>query len=107
MPIKLIYSNKNKYVLSSGAGLDRLFSRRVISNSSITVGACENEVCLSKLVYADDAALIADKVLQASARSTSIAKGSLENAAPMGISIRKSKLMHIECTQEDQKECDS
>ena len=75
--------------------------------SGLTMGAYENEVCMSKLEYADDAALIDDTVLQASARSTSIAKGSPEDAAPMGISIRKSKLMHIQCTQEDQKECDS
>ena len=76
------------------AGLDRIFRRHDISNSGVTVGAGENAVCLSKLEYADDAALIDENVEQASARVTSIAKGSLEEAA-MVISIRKSKVMHI------------
>ena len=56
--------------------------------------AGENAVCLPKLEYADDAALIDENVEQASARVTTIAKGSLEEAA-MVISIRKSKAMHI------------
>ena len=76
------------------AGLDRIFRRHGISNSGVTVGACENAVCVSKLEYSDDAALIDDNVEQASARVTSIAKRSLEEAA-MVISIRKSKVMHI------------
>ena len=61
------------------------------------MGAGENAVCLSKLEYADDAASIDENVEQASARLTSIAKGSLEEAA-MVISIRKSKVMHIHKT---------
>ena len=51
-------------------------------------------VCVSKLGYADNAALIDEDVEQASARVTSIAKGFLEEAA-MVISIRKSKVMRI------------
>ncbi len=51
-------------------------------------------VCLSKLEYADDAALIDENVEQASARVTSISNGSLEEAA-MVISIRKSKVVHV------------
>ena len=58
------------------------------------MGTGENTVCVSKLEYADDAALIDENVEQASARVTSIAKGSLEEAA-MVISIRKSKVMHV------------
>ena len=76
------------------AGLGRIFRRHDINNSGVTVGAGENAVCVSKLEYADDAALIDENVEQASARVTSIAKGSLEEAA-MVISIRKSKVMHI------------
>ena len=44
------------------AGLDRIFRRHDISNSGVTVGAGENAVCLSKLEYADDAALIDENV---------------------------------------------
>ena len=76
------------------AGLDRIFRLHDISNSGVTVGAGENAVCVSKLEYADDAALIDENVEQASARVTAIAKGSLEEAA-MVISIPKSKVMHI------------
>ena len=54
----------------------------------------ENTVCASKLEYADEAALIDENFEQASARVTSIAKGSLEQAA-MVISIRKSKVMQV------------
>ena len=39
------------------AGLDRIFRRHDISNSGVTVGAGENAVCVSKLEYANDAAL--------------------------------------------------
>ena len=74
------------------AGLDRIFRRHDISNSGVTVGAGENTV--SKLEYADDAALIDENVEQTSTRVTSIAKGSLEEAA-MVISIRKSKVVHV------------
>ena len=76
------------------AGLDRIFRRHDISNSGVTVGTGENTVCVSKLEYADDAVLIYENVEQASARVTSITKGSLEEAA-MVISIRKSKVMHV------------
>ena len=57
------------------AGLDRIFRRHDISNSGVTVGTGENSVCVSKLEYADDAALIDENVEQASARVTSIVKG--------------------------------
>ena len=85
------------------AGLDRISRRHDISNSGVTVGTGENTVCVSKLEYADDAALIDENVEQASARDTSIAKGSLEEAA-MVISIRKSKVMHVHTKK--QSECD-
>ena len=65
-----------------------------MSNSGVTMGTGENTVCVSKLEYADDAALIDENVEQASARVASIAKGSLEEAA-MVISIRKNKVMHV------------
>ena len=81
------------------AGLDRIFRRHDISNSGVTVGTGENTVCVSKLEYADDTALIDENVEQASARVTSIAKGSLEEAA-MVISIRKCKVMHVPKTTE-------
>ena len=55
------------------AGLDRIFRRHDISNSGVTVGTGENTVCVSKLEYADDAALINENVEQASASVTSIA----------------------------------
>ena len=71
------------------AGLDRIFRRHDISNSGVTMGAGENA-----FEYADNVALIDEKVEQASTRVTSIAKGSLEEAA-MVISIKKSKVMHI------------
>ena len=47
------------------AGLDRIFRRHDISNSGVTVGTGENTVCVSKLEYADDAALIDENVEQA------------------------------------------
>ena len=82
------------------AGLDRIFRRHDISNSGVTVGTGENTVCVSKLEYADDAALIDENVEQASARVTSNAKGSLEEAA-MVISIRKSKVMHVHTKKQE------
>ena len=69
-------------------------NRHDISNSGVTVGAGDNAVCVSNLEYADDPALIDENVEQASARLTSIANGSLEEAA-MVISIRKCAVMHI------------
>ena len=79
-----------------------IFRRHDISNPGVTVGTGENTVCVSKLEYADDAALIDENVEQASARVTSIAKGSLEEAAMVRppISIRKSKVMHVHKKQE-------
>ena len=69
-------------------------NRHDISNSGVTVGAGDNAVCVYNLEYADDPALIDENVEQASARLTSIANGSLEEAA-MVISIRKCTVMHI------------
>ena len=63
------------------AGLVRIFRRLDISNCGVTLDTSENTVCVSKLEYADDAALIDENVEQAFARVTSIAKGSLEEAA--------------------------
>ena len=44
------------------AGLDRIFRRHDISNSDVTVGTGENTVCVSRLEYADDSALIDENV---------------------------------------------
>ena len=57
------------------AGLDRIFRRHGISNSGVTVGTGENTVCVSKLEYADDAALIDENVEQASAVSHQLRRG--------------------------------
>ena len=47
----------------------------------MTVGTGAYTVCMSKFEYADDAALIDEDAKQATARVTSLAIGSLEDAA--------------------------
>ena len=63
----------------------------------MTVGTGAYTVRMSKFEYADDAALIDEDAKQATARVTSLAIGSLEDAA-MIISSKKSKVMHIHKT---------
>ena len=76
------------------AGLDRIFRLHDHVNAGMTVGTGANTVYMSKCEYADDAALIDENAGQAAARVTSLATGSLEDAAMM-ISAKKSKVMHI------------
>ena len=76
------------------AGLDRICRLHDHVNAGMTVGAGANTVCMSKCEYADDAALIDENAGQAAARVTSLATGSLEDAA-MIISAKKSKVMHV------------
>ena len=79
------------------AGLDRIFRLHDQVNPGMTVGTGANNVRMSKFEYADDAALIDEDAKQATARVTSLAIGSLEDAA-MIISAKKSKVMHIHKT---------
>ena len=76
------------------AGLDRIFRLHDQVNPGMTVGTGAYTVRMSKFEYADDAALIDEDAKQATARVTSLAIGSLEDAA-MIISAKKSKVMHI------------
>ena len=61
------------------------------------MGEGNNTVRMSKFDYADDAALIDENAGQATARVTSLAVGSIDDAA-MVISAKKSKAMHIHRT---------
>ena len=63
----------------------------------MTVGEGNNTVRMSKFEYADDAAVIEENARQTTARVTSLAVGSLDDAA-MVISAKKSKAMHIHRT---------
>ena len=83
--------------LSFIAGLDRIFRLYDRANAGMTVGEGNNTVRMSKFGYADDAALIDENAGQATARVTSLAVGSLDDAA-MVISAKKSKAMHIHRT---------
>ena len=79
------------------AGLDRIFRLHDQVNPGMIVGTGAYTVRMSKFEYADDAALIDEDAKQATARVTSLAIGSLEDAA-MIISAKKSKVMHIHKT---------
>ena len=79
------------------AGLDRIFRLHDQVNPGMTVGTGAYTVRMWKFEYADDAALIDEDAKQATARVTSLAIGSLEDAA-MIISAKKSKVMHIHKT---------
>ena len=63
----------------------------------MTVGKGVHTVRMAKLEYADDAALIDEDAVQATARVTSLAAGSIADAE-MIISAKKSKVMHIHKT---------
>ena len=66
------------------AGLDRIFRRHDISNSGVTMGTGENTLRIFEYARIDE------NVEQASARVTSIAKGSRR-----GRKFRKSNVMHV------------
>ena len=63
----------------------------------MTVGAGYSATTMSKLEYADDAARIDEDATTATARDTTIANGSLNDAAMVSFE-RKSKAMHIHQT---------
>ena len=63
----------------------------------MTVGTGTHTVRMAKFEYADDAALIDEDAGQATARVTTLAAGSIADAA-MIISTKKSKVMHIHKT---------
>ena len=66
-------------------------------NPDVTVGKGAHTVRIVKFEYADDAALIDEDAGQATARVTSLAAGSIADAA-MIMSTKKSKVMHIHKT---------
>ena len=63
----------------------------------VCVCVCAHTVRMAKFEYADDAALIDEDAGQATAWVTSLAAGSIADAA-MLISAKKSKVMHIHKT---------
>ena len=63
------------------AGLDRIFSLYDHVNPGMTVGKGAQTVRMAKFEYADDAALIDEDAGQATARVTSLAAGSVADAA--------------------------
>ena len=79
------------------AELDRIFRLYDHVNPGMTVGTGAHTVRMAKFEYADDAALIDEDAGQATARVTSLAAGSIADAA-MTISAKKSKVMHIHKT---------
>ena len=79
------------------AGLWRIFATHDSPNAGITLGSDPHSVHVSSLEYADDAGLVDEDTSIASARISSIAKGSREDAA-MVISIPKTKTMHVHPT---------
>ena len=79
------------------AGLDRIFRLYDHVNPGMTVCTGAHTVRMAKFEYADDAALIDEDTGQATARVTSLAAGSIADAA-MIISAKKSKVMHIHKT---------
>ncbi len=81
------------------AGLDRIFRLYDHVNPGMTVGKGVHTVRMAKFEYADDAALIDEDAVQPTARVTSLAAGSIADAA-MIISAKKSKVVHIHKTTE-------
>ena len=79
------------------AGLDRIFRLYDQVNPGMTVGTGAHIIRMAKFEYADDAALIDEDAGQTTARVTSLAAGSIADAA-MIISTKKSKVMHIHKT---------
>ena len=79
------------------AGLDRIFRLYDHVNPDMTVGTGAHTVRMAKFEYADDAALIDEDARKATARVTSLAAGSIADAA-MIIFANKSKVMHTHKT---------
>ena len=79
------------------AGLDRIFRLYHYVNPGTAVGMGAHTVRMTELEYADDAALIDEDTRQATARVTSLAAGSIADAA-MIISTKTRKVMHIHKT---------
>ena len=79
------------------AGLDRIFKLYDHVNPGMTVSTGAHTVRMAKFEYTADAALIDKDAGQATARVTSLASGSIADAA-MIISTKKSKVMHIHKT---------
>ena len=79
------------------AGLDRISRLYDQVNPGMTVGTGAHTIRMPKFEYADDAALIDEDAGQAPARVTSLAAGSIADAA-MIISTKKSKVMRIHKT---------
>ena len=75
------------------AGLDRIFGLYDRVNPGMTVGMGAHTVRMAKFEYADDTARIAEDAEQSTARVTSLAAGSISDAAII-ISPKKIKLMH-------------
>ena len=76
------------------AGVDRIFRRHNVHTAGVTVGSDDSSMNMSKFEYADDAALVDDDAGTATTRVTTIAAGSLNDAAIV-ISEKKSKALHI------------
>ena len=72
------------------AGLDKIFRLHDVASSVMVVGEAESAFLVSKIEYADDAALVDEN----DARVTALVTGSMMDAA-MLISIKKSKAMHV------------
>ena len=81
------------------AGLDRIFRLydHVNPGMTVSVGTGAHTIRMAKFEYADDAALIDEDAGQATARVTTLAAGSIADAA-MIISPKKSEVMHIHKT---------
>ena len=75
-------------------GLRRIFSKHDVPEAGVTVGQLPHTVHVSKLEYADDAALLNDKTEFSSLRLTAVADGSSTDAA-MEVSLDKTKGMHV------------
>ena len=76
------------------AGLDKIFRLHDVANSGMVVSEAERAILVSKLEYADDAALVDQNAALASTRVTAFATGSMVDAA-MQISVKKSEAMHV------------
>ena len=85
------------------AGLDRIFRLYNQVNPGMTVGTGAHTVRMAKFEYADDAALIDEDAGQATARVTSLAAGSIADAAMIISTNKKQGDAH---SQDDPNECD-
>ena len=81
------------------AGLDRMCRLYDHVNPGMTIGTSAHTVRMTKFEYADDAALIDEDARQAMARVTSLATGSIADAALI-ISAKKIKTTRTSATTE-------